>query len=133
MPNEIHPTNSKFKKTLFIFTGSLSLVLGIIGAFVPLMPTTVFLLITAYFYVRSSPKLYNWLIRHRIFGKYIENYRKYKEMPKRAKILAISMLWITIIVSSFILSNLWISILLITVAVSVTAYILSIKTLDERI
>lgn len=130
MQDELIPTNSKFKKILYVFTGTLSLVLGIIGAFVPLMPTTVFLLIAAYFYVRSSPKLYNWLISHRIFGKYIENYRKYKAMPRRAKVFAIGMLWITIIISSVILLNLWVSLLLFVVAFSVTAYILSIKTLD---
>lgn len=63
-------------KTLFIILGSLSLALGIIGMFLPLLPTTPFLLLTAALYIKSSPRLYDWLISHRILGEYIRNFRR---------------------------------------------------------
>lgn len=125
---------NKLTRILFVISGSISLTIGIIGIFVPLLPTTVFLLISAYCYVRSSPKLYNWLINHKYLGTYISNYRRYKAMPKKAKISAISLLWITIIISGIIVDVFWIRIVLLVVAISITAYILSIKTLtDEHI
>lgn len=122
--------SNKLSKILNIIAGSISLSLGVIGIFVPLMPTTIFLIIAAYFYFKSSPKLYNWLVNHKIFGKYISDYRKYKAMPKKAKITAILMLWVTILISALIIAKLWAFIALFIVAISVTAYILSIKTLN---
>lgn len=63
-------------KVLYILFGTLSLALGIIGIFLPLLPTTPFLLLTAALYVRSSPRLYNRLLHHKYLGSYIRNLRK---------------------------------------------------------
>lgn len=70
--------------------GTLCLGLGIVGAVLPLMPTTVFLIAAAYFYARSSPKLYRRLIGHPRFGRYIREWEARRAMPKRAKIAALS-------------------------------------------
>ena len=75
-------------KALYILFGTLSLILGIIGIFLPLLPTTPFLLLTAALYVRSSPRLYNWLLHQKYLGNYIRNFRENKAIPLRAKIVS---------------------------------------------
>ena len=79
-------------KVLYILFGTLSLALGIIGIFLPLLPTTPFLLLTAALYVRSSPRLYNRLLHHKYLGSYIRNFRENKAIPLRAKIISVSLI-----------------------------------------
>ena len=81
-------------RMMWIFLGSLFVTLGTIGVFVPGLPTTVFLIIAAACYIRSSEKLYNWLISNKTFGPLIKDYREGKGMPKKAKVLALSMITI---------------------------------------
>ena len=95
--NNIHKVRlSKFFliRVMGIFLGSLFVTLGTIGVFVPGLPTTVFLIIAAACYIRSSEKLYNWLISNKTFGPLIKDYREGKGMPKKAKVLALSMITI---------------------------------------
>ena len=95
--NNIHKVRlSKFFliRVMWIFLGSLFVTLGTIGVFVPGLPTTVFLIIAAACYIRSSEKLYNWLINNKTFGPLIKDYREGKGMPKKAKVLALSMITI---------------------------------------
>ena len=87
------------KKALFIFLGTLSLAIGIIGIFVPGLPTTAFLLLTAALYMRSSERLYNMLLANKILGPYILEFRKNKGMTKRMKIHAIGTMWFMITLS----------------------------------
>lgn len=120
-------------KLLYAILGTVSLCLGIIGVFLPLLPTTPFLLLTAALYFRSSPKLYNWLIRHKYFGSYIRNFREHKAMPLKAKILSIALLWITILnCVFFVVSYPWLRIILLLITVGTTYYILSFKTLKSK-
>ncbi|MFX1466888.1 MAG: YbaN family protein, partial [Promethearchaeota archaeon] len=86
----------KLIKGALVVTGTLSLALGIIGIFIPLLPTTPFLLLAAYCYARSSKKLYNWLMSNKWFGSYIRNYYEGNGIPLKAKLLSVSFLWITI-------------------------------------
>ncbi len=88
------------KKALFIFIGTVSLGLGIVGVIVPGLPTTVFLLITAYFYARSSQRLYDKLLNHKLLGGYIKDFQK--GMSVRTKIRAITMMWTMILISAFV-------------------------------
>ena len=73
-------------RIMWILLGSFFVALGTIGIFVPGLPTTVFLIIAAGCYIRSSQKLYNWLISNKTFGPLILDYREGKGMPKKAKI-----------------------------------------------
>ena len=84
-------------KTLFVVLGALSLLLGLVGIFVPLLPTTPFLLLAAALWVRSSPRLYAWLLAHRRLGPYIRNFRENRAIPLRAKILSVTLLWATLL------------------------------------
>jgi len=120
-------------KILYIILGSISLALGIVGAFLPLLPTTPFLLLTAALYFRGSPRLYNWLLNHKHLGPYIRNFRENKSIPLRAKIISVSLLWITILFCIFfVVEPLWIRILLLVIATGVTYHILSFKTLKKE-
>ena len=117
-------------KTLYIVLGSISLALGILGIFLPLLPTTPFLLLTATLYFKGSPRLYNWLLNHRHFGPYIRNFRENKAIPLRAKIISLVLMWGTMLYCIFFLIPfIWVKILLGLIAAGVTHHILSFKTL----
>ena len=117
-------------KTLCIILGSLSLALGIVGIFVPLLPTTPFLLLTAALYFRGSSRLYQWLLSHKYFGPYIRNYRENKAIPLRAKVYSLLLMWGSVLYGIFFLLPLTgVKILMFLVAAGVTWHILSFKTL----
>jgi len=122
------PIENKFLQALLIFAGTLSLSIGILGIFLPLLPTTVFLLMSAWCYTRSSPKLYNWLITNKYFGVYFRNYREKRGIPMKAKIVSISLLWLSIGYSITIVSMIWVKILLFAIAVGVTIHLVMLKT-----
>lgn len=81
-------------RILWILLGSLSVGMGIIGIFVPGWPTTIFLIIASYFYIRSSRRLYNWLINNKLLGIYIKNYLLGKGMPLKAKLVSLIVMWL---------------------------------------
>jgi hypothetical protein len=111
-------------KWILIFSGSICLGLGIIGIVLPVLPTTPFLLIAAALYARSSSRFYNWIIGNRWFGKYIKAYREGKGVSLKIKAGAITILWITVLVSViFALQILWLRLLLIVIASLATVYI----------
>ena len=122
--------NNKIIKALLIISGSISLTLGITGIFLPILPTTPFLLLSAFCYARSSEKFYLHLINSRYLGSYIRNYREYKAITLKIKITSVSMLWITILLSVFVFTEIiYVRILLLLIACAVTVHILTIKTL----
>ena len=117
-------------KTVCIILGTVSLALGIIGIFLPLLPTTPFLLLTAALYFRGSPRLYQWLLNHKCLGPYIRSSRENKAIPLRAKIISLLLMWGTMVYCIFFLIPLTeIKTVLFLVAVGVTWHILSFKTL----
>ncbi|MBR4149537.1 MAG: YbaN family protein [Rikenellaceae bacterium] len=117
-------------KIVLIIIGTIAFVLGIIGIFLPLLPTTPLLLLAAALYFRSSPRLYDWLLNHPYFGSYIRNFREYHAIPLHAKIVSVGLLWLTMgycIVA--IIEPLWLRIALGILATAITIHILSFKTL----
>ena len=116
------------KRRILIGAGTLSTGLGIIGVFVPVLPTTPFLLLAAACYMRSSERFYRGLINDRIFGAYVRNYIEGKGMPVKTKMFTILLLWLTIALTIvFGVQNIVIKIVLICIAVGVTAHIALIK------
>ena len=81
-------------RILWILLGSLSVGMGVIGLFVPGWPTTIFLIVASYFYIRSSRRLYNWLINNKLLGIYIKNYLLGKGMPLKAKLVSLIIMWL---------------------------------------
>ncbi|ELK47754.1 YbaN family protein [Halobacillus sp. ACCC02827] len=98
----------QFVKVLLIVIGSISLGLGVLGIVLPLVPTTPFLLLTAACYVRSSDRLYNWLMTNKWFGSYIQNYKSGRGIPVKAKVSVLIMIWFSFLFSAFFIApNVW--------------------------
>jgi uncharacterized protein len=120
-------------KPLLIFLGSLSVLLGLVGIVFPLIPTTPFLLLAAFFYARSSEKLYNWLLNAKWLGEYIKSFQEGKGIPLRAKYISILVLWTTSGYSVFFLIPIiWVKGIMIAIVLYITYFIWSIKSKAEK-
>ena len=110
--------------------GLISLALGVLGAFLPVLPTTPFLLLSAFLFLRGNRKLYDWLMSHPRLGSYIKNFTQHRAIPLRVKIVSISTLWLTLLYCAIFVAGHWaIRGLFILIAICVTVHILSYKTL----
>lgn len=120
---------NEMKRKLLIFVGSLSLGLGLLGIALPLLPTTPFLLLSATCYFHGSDKLYSWLMAHPKLGPYIRSFRDDKAIPLRAKVVSVSLVWLTLLYCIFFVVNpLWLKILLFLLAIAISWHILSFAT-----
>jgi len=125
--------SNRFFRYLLISAGTIFLGFGVIGIFLPVLPTTPFLLLAAACYARSSKRFYDWLMNNKWFGTYIKNYREGRGVPLKFKVFTISLLWITILVSVFfVINNYWVKIILILIAIGVTIHIITIKTYKQK-
>jgi len=116
-------------RTLLVVSGTLCVALGVLGMFLPVLPTTPFLLLAAICYARSSKWFYNWLMTNRWCGKYISNYREGRGIPLKQKGLTILLLWLTIgYAACFVISLWWVKLILLGIAVGVTIHMVRIKT-----
>jgi hypothetical protein len=121
-------------KWFLITVGIVSVGLGLLGVLVPVLPTTPFLLLAAGCFMRSSQRLYDWLIHHKWFGEYIRNYREYGAIPLHAKVVTLVLLWSVIGTTAlFAVTLWWVRVLLGVVAVGVTSHLLHLKTLTPEI
>ncbi len=126
-------TDSKILRIILVIAGTVSVGLGILGIFLPLLPTTPFLLLAAFLYARSSQRFYGWLLNNRWIGNYIRNYRERRGIPLKLKILSISVLWITITFAALcVIKLLMVRVVLFLIAAGVTWHMLSFKTLKRR-
>jgi uncharacterized membrane protein YbaN (DUF454 family) len=118
----------KIKHRLIFIGGFISLIFGIIGIAIPILPTTPFLLLASAAFAKSSERFNRWLLNNKILGAYIRNYREGKGLPLKIKVLTLSLLWITILISMFFLMDLfWVLILLICIGIAVSIHIILIK------
>jgi uncharacterized membrane protein YbaN (DUF454 family) len=121
------------KRHVFNIAGTIFLALGVLGMFLPLLPTTPLVLLAAACYARGSEKFYNWLLGHPTFGPLIRNYRAGLGISLKAKSMAITLVWASILsTAAFAINALWLRILLLLVAAGVTAYLLSLPTLPKE-
>ena len=119
-------------RILLIIAGTLFVGLGILGIFIPVLPTTPFLLLAAVCYARSSQRFYHWLLYNRWFGSYIRNYLQKGGIPLRVKVLTIALLWITIGCSvAFVVELFVVRLILILIAIGVSIHVLLLRTLKE--
>jgi uncharacterized membrane protein YbaN (DUF454 family) len=118
------------KKKIFIILSFVSLGFGILGMFLPILPTTPFLLLSAALFAKSSTQYYQWLLNHKHFGQYIRDFRENKSIPLRIKIISITTLWVTILISIIFAAKgmLLLQIMLAAIAIGVSIHILSFKT-----
>ncbi|MFC1912743.1 YbaN family protein [Chloroflexota bacterium] len=117
------------RRRILVIAGTILTGIGIIGIFVPILPTTPFLLLAAACYLRSSRRFYNWLLGNRFFGIYVKNYLEGKGMPLKLKISVIALLWITVgLLIGFLVEHLAVKIILVVIHIAVTIHIILIKT-----
>lgn len=119
-------------KILWNVVGVLAFILGACGLFLPVLPTTPLWLLAAYCLLRGSHSLYERAMSVRLFNSIVTTYQVYRAIPLHAKIIAISTLWATIILSCIIVGKWWLITLLLLIATGVTWHILSYRTLSKE-
>lgn len=119
-------------KTLYNIAGTVALLLGILGIFLPVLPTTPFLLLASACYMRGSERMHRWLINQRHLGPYVQNFAAGRGIPLRAKIAALALMWTSLTVSIWIVPLPWVRGLLLVSGVAVTIYLYRMRTLDLR-
>ncbi|MDP7078621.1 MAG: YbaN family protein [Candidatus Undinarchaeales archaeon] len=121
-------------RTILIIVGTIAVIVGVVGIFLPLLPTTPFLLLAAACYARSSRRFYTWLLTNPWLGAYISDYRAGRGVPMKVKASILALLWATILVSAgFFVESLIIRAMLLIIALAVTMHVLSIKTRVEEV
>jgi uncharacterized membrane protein YbaN (DUF454 family) len=137
MQNQTQTSNAKKKiiRAILLFGGTVSLVLGAIGIFLPILPTTPLLLLAAACYLRSSERMHKWLLNNRWFGEYIKNYQAGRGIPLKTKILALTVLWATILFSTFFVVDeiLVAQIALVAIAIGVTVHLIRLPTFKKQV
>jgi uncharacterized membrane protein YbaN (DUF454 family) len=107
--------------------------IGILGIFLPLLPTTIFLILASACFVKSSPRAHQWLKNNKWLGGYLKNYREKSGLSIKSKLFTIIMLWVSILFSAFVFTEeFYIRLLLLLIAVGVTIHLIFIKTSTER-
>jgi len=125
--------SSGLRAYLLVAAGCTCVALGAAGVLLPVLPTTPFLLLAAACFIRSSDRLYQWLVRHRWFGGYIRDYREHRAVTRRAKVVTLVVLWLTIGYSvGAVVKGLTLRVLLVVVAACVTLHVLRLKTMCPR-
>lgn len=119
------------QRALYMSAGTVSLALATLGLFIRgLLPTTPFLLLAAYCYGRSSPRMYHWIYTHRVFGPILVDWEDHRSLSRRTKAVGIASVWIGILLSIVILQFTapparlgYLQALLVLVATSVTVFL----------
>jgi uncharacterized membrane protein YbaN (DUF454 family) len=119
----------QIRKSVWIFGGTVCVGLGVLGVFLPVLPTTPFLLLAAFCYGRGSKRFYHWLVDRSWVGGYIRNYRSGRGIPLKQKALTIILLWLTIgSTIGFVELTWWLKVLMVVVAIGVTIHLIRMKT-----
>lgn len=126
--NKAKRVKGNLLRAFLVLLGIFSLGLGVLGIFLPLLPTTPFMLLSAYLFIRSSGRLYRWLINHRLFGKYVHDYIERRSIPRRVKWYSLGLLWASILISVATLNvgNI-IRLMLLLIAIGVTVHVIKLR------
>lgn len=116
---------------MLVAAGSLCVGLGVLGLFLPLLPTTPFLLLASACYVRSSERLHGWLMGNRVLGGYVKAFKERRGIPLRAKFTTVALLWLPLLYSVYRLDILWLETVLLAMGVFWSVLVFRMKTLRE--
>ncbi|KZN36005.1 hypothetical protein N480_18615 [Pseudoalteromonas luteoviolacea S2607] len=120
MPHNLKRTAVKYS---YLLGGFFSLGLAFIGAILPVMPTTVFLIIALWCFSQSSDKLENWLLTHPKFGKTLSNWQTRRIVPKKAKYFAAISMGVSLVISGMTLSFGWLQVALLILFAFICNYL----------
>ena len=124
---------NKVKRGFYFVFGTVFWSLGGLGVFLPVLPTTPFLLLSAACYYRSSKRMHIWMLNNRWFGNYLKNYAEGKGISLKAKLFTLSLLWMLIIYSVFFaVNNTIVQLVLLSIAIGVTVHLIRLPTLKEQ-
>ena len=124
---------TRMKNHLWVIAGTVCVGLGMMGIFLPILPTTPFLMLAAFCYGRGSKRFYHWLVNRSRIGGYIRSYREGRGIPLKQKLLTIVLLWLTIgFAVGFVATTWWLKALLLVVAVGVTIHVSKIKIWQQE-
>jgi len=124
--------DSRALRALYAVLGFAFLGIGITGVIVPGMPGTVFLLIAAWFFFRSNERMYTWVLDHPRFGPTVRSYRAGYGIPRRIKVIAITLMLLSVSFSvAFAVDNNWIRVLLLGLAAYGTWFIITRPTTED--
>lgn len=115
-------------KLLFNILGTLALILAILGVFLPILPTTPFLLLASACYWRGSKRMHSWLLQAPVLGKILSDYQNHRVVPLRAKVTAIVLLWASMAFSIYKLQQWQMTIMLIAIGIAVTVFLLRLPS-----
>ena len=116
---------SAWLRALFAIAGVLALLAGIIGIFLPVLPTTPFVLLAAACFARSSPRIYGWLLRHRLFGPMIDTWQRERAVPRRVKWIALASMACSIGLSLLLMQGQpWLQLLLAVIGLTLSAWLI---------
>jgi len=132
MAREPYETRNPLLRYSLLALGWLSVALGVLGIFLPVLPTTPFLLLAAACFMRSSRRFYLWLVEHPRLGPWIRDYLSGEGIPRKAKGYAIALMWLSIAISCWLVPLIWARAFMLTSAVLVSLYILKQKTRPDR-
>jgi len=110
-------------KIWFNIAGCIAVALGVLGIFLPLLPTTPFLLLASACFARGSTRMHAWLLGNSVFGEYLRNFEEGRGIPLRAKITAITLLWLSLAYSVSRVPGAPLRIMLIAIGIGVTVYL----------
>ncbi|MGB3383294.1 MAG: YbaN family protein [Marinomonas sp.] len=116
------------KRIFFIILGWFSLITGIIGIFLPLLPTTPLVLLAAWCFSKSSERFHTWLIEHKYFGPILRDWQSSDGIPKRTRNRAILFMWLGMTISIIIVGRFWATLCLIIIGLTVSIYLLRMPT-----
>jgi uncharacterized membrane protein YbaN (DUF454 family) len=119
------------RRWVYVGLGSLLVGIGILGIFLPLLPSTVFFLGAAGLYGKSSPGAYRWLTTNRWFGRHLRDYKEQRGATLGAKAWSIGTLWVGIGVSEYFLDIPWVQLLLVGIGVAVTVHLVTLRTIRD--
>ncbi len=116
------------RRVLYFTVGWVSLATGVVGMFLPVLPTTCFLLLAAWCFGKSSPRWARWMYENRLFGRYLRDYREGRGIPFGVKVGSLTILWVSILGTvAFAVSATWLRVLLVAIAVAVTIHLVTLR------
>ena len=122
---------NRAEKAVLVAAGSVCLALAVLGVFLPLLPTTPFLLLASACYVRSSERLHGWLMGNRLLGGYIRNFQERRGVPVRAKVVTVVLLWLPLLYSVYRLDTFWLELALVLMGVTWSVLVFRMKSFKE--
>jgi len=129
------PARSRVSRGAFAVSGVAFVGLGTMGMFLPVLPTTIFFILALWCFKKSSPRMENWLLSHRVVGPTLRDWEATGSVTARTKAIAITLIWVSILASCWFVSKLWVQLMLLAIAAGLTVYLLSrpTKSVDRTV